>query len=148
MDIERSFVIFHHKRTNITKNDIRDMTIYKKCQQTGDTSIHDEYTYICQNSSGTIEMPLTGQQIKSICTMGDNNVAVEEVANNERVSEWMGKYSNEQIREAVAECGDWTDQDLSDRKANINRFVWAFAWDIFDSENPNENLAIDELQNI
>ena len=80
--------------------------------------------------------------------MGDNDVAVEEVSNDERLSEWMDKYSDEQILEAVAECGDWTDQDLSDRKANINRLVWVFAWDVFDSENPNENLAIDELQNI
>lgn len=80
--------------------------------------------------------------------MGDNDVAVEEVSNDERLSEWMYKYSDEQILEAVAECGDWTDQDLSDRKANINRLVWVFAWDVFDSETPNESLAIDGLQNI
>ena len=124
------------------------MTIYEKCKQTGDTSIHEEYTYICQNSSGSIELPLTGQQIKSICTMGDNDVAVEEVANDKRVCEWMDKYSDEEIRDAVAECGDWSDDDLSDRKSNINRLIWAFAWDVFDSENPNESLAIDELQHI
>ena len=80
--------------------------------------------------------------------MGDNDVAVEEVSNDERLSEWMDKYSDEQILEAVAECGGWTDKDLSDRKANINRLVWVFAWDVFDSEPPNESLAIDELQNI
>ena len=31
------------------------------------------------------------------------------------------------IINAVTECGDWTGQKLSDRKANINRLVWAFA---------------------
>ena len=78
------------------------MTIYEKCQKNGDTSIHNEYTYFCQNSSGTIKLPLNGWQIKNICTMGDNDVVVEEVINEERVCEWMGKYSDEQLRDAVA----------------------------------------------
>ena len=123
------------------------MNIYEKCQQTGDTSIHDEYTYICQNGSGTIELPLTGKQIKSICTIGDNDVAVDKVANDERVCKWISKYTDEQIHDTVVEYGDWSEEELSDRKTNINCLIWALAWDVFDSENPNESLAVDELQN-
>ena len=124
------------------------MTVYENCQWTGDISIHDEYTYICQNGSGTIELPLTGQQIKNICTIGENDVAVDEVTKDDCVSEWMSKYSDKQICDALAECGDWNEKDFSDRKTNINRLVWVLAWDVFDSENPNEYLAVDELQNI
>ena len=124
------------------------MTIYDKCQQAGDFNIHNEYTYICQSGSGTIELPLTGQQIKNICTIGENDVAVNDVANDERVCEWLNKYSDELICDTLAECGDWGEEDFSDRKTNINRLVWVLAWDVFDSENPNEYLAIEELQNI
>lgn len=78
-----------------------NMTIYDKCQQAGDFNIHNEYTYICQNGSGTIELPLIGRQIMSICRIGNNDVAVNEVANDERVYEWMNKYSDEQICDAL-----------------------------------------------
>lgn len=40
----------------------------------------------------------------------------------------------------------WSEEELIDRQANIHRLVWTLAWDVFDSENPNEYLAADELQ--
>jgi hypothetical protein len=30
--------------------------------------------------------------------------------------------------------------------SNIHRLVWLLAWDVFDSEDPNEYLAADALQ--
>ena len=122
------------------------MTLYEKCQQSGDTTIHDDYMYIVQNGSGNIEIPLTGEQIKSICTQGDNDLAVEAVCNDTRVSKWLKRYSAEQIREALVEYGNWSNEELFDNEANIQRLVWTLAWDTFDSDNPNDNLATDELQ--
>jgi hypothetical protein len=46
----------------------------------------------------------------------------------------------------LEEYGNWNEEELSDQKANINRLVWVLAWDIFDSENPNECLAVDDMQ--
>ena len=122
------------------------MTLYEKCQNTGDKEIHDDYVYIGQTSSGSIELPLTGKQIKSICTTGDNDVAVDAVVNDVKVQEWLGKYSDGQIKCALEEYGNWSDKELTDLKSNKSRLVWMMAWDIFDSEDPNENLAIDEMQ--
>ena len=122
------------------------MSLYEKCQQTGDMKIHDDYVYIGQNGSGSIELPLTGKQIKSICTTGNNDVAVDAVCNDTMVKEWLNRFSEENIKSALEEYGNWTEEELSDQKANINRLVWVLAWDIFDSENPNENLALDDMQ--
>lgn len=122
------------------------MSLYEKCQQTGDKSIHDDYVYIGQNSSGNIALPLTGQQIKIICTTGNNDIAVDAVCNDAKVKEWLDRYSKEQIISALAEYGNWTEEELSNQETNIKRLVWVLAWDIFDSENPNENLAVDEMQ--
>ena len=98
------------------------------------------------SSSGSIELPLTGKQIKSICTTGDNDVAVDVVVDDVKVQEWLGKYSDEQIRRALEEYGNWSDKELTDLKSNMSRLVWMMAWDIFDSDDPNESLAIDEMQ--
>ena len=122
------------------------MTLFERCQQTGDTSIHDDYVYIGQTSNGTIEIPLTGEQIKSICTTGYNEAAVDAVSNSQKTQEWMKRYTDTQIQQALAEYGNWSSEELVDRQANINRLVWTLAWDVFDSENPNDCLASDELQ--
>ena len=122
------------------------MSLYEQCQQSGDTNIHDDYVYIAQTGSGEIEIPLTGEQIKSICTMGDNDIAIAAVADNNKCQDWMNKYSDEQIQNALMEYGNWSEEELTDRQANIHRLVWTLAWDVFDSENPNEYLAVDELQ--
>lgn len=122
------------------------MSLYEKCQQTGDKKIHDVYVYIGQNRSGRIELPLTGKQIKSICTTGNNDVAVNAVCNDSKVKKWLDKYSDEQVKSALEEYGSWTEEELNDQEANKNRLVWVLAWDIFDSENPNESLAVDEMQ--
>lgn len=86
------------------------------------------------------------EQIKSICTTGDNDIAVDEVSNDAKVREWIGRYSDKVIKDALAENGAWNEEELSDRNINIKRIIWTLAWDLFDSENPNECLAIDELQ--
>ena len=122
------------------------MSLYEKCQQTGDMNIHDSYVYIGQNGSGSIELPLTGKQIKSICTTGNNDGAVDAVCNDAMVKEWLNRYSEEKVKSALEEYGNWNEEELSDQKANINRLVWVLAWDIFDSENPNECLAVDDMQ--
>ena len=122
------------------------MTLYERCQQIGDNEIHDDYVYIGQTGSGEIEIPLTGKQIRSICTTGDNDAAVEVVVNNASVKESLSKYSNEKIKSALEEYGNWSEEELCDNNVNVRRLVWVLAWDINDSENPNESLAIDEMQ--
>lgn len=92
------------------------MSLYEKCQQTGDMKIHDDYVYIGQNGSGSIELPLTGKQIKSICTTGNNDVAVDAVCNDTMVKEWLNRFSEEIIKSALEEYGNWTEEELSDQK--------------------------------
>ena len=118
----------------------------EKGLQAGDTTIHDELVYVGQTSSGRIEIPLTGEQVKSICTQGNNDIAVAVVAKSAKVKEWMENYSDELLRSELLEYGNWTEDDLTDRVTNIERMVWSLAWDIFDSENPNDSLAADDLQ--
>ena len=117
------------------------MNNYERCQLTGDTMIHDRYVYLGQTGSGEIVIPLTGKQIKSICTIGNNDEAVKAVSKNKRVSEAMSHYSNEVMIKTLKEYGTWSDEELTDRVANILRLIWTQAWDIFESENPNEYLA-------
>lgn len=122
------------------------ISIYEECQQNGDNEIHDDYVYIGQTSSGEIEIPLTGKQIKSICTMGENDLAVDAVCSDPTVKECIGKHSDEKIRKVLEEYGNWSEEELNNPKANNRRLVWSLAWNIFDSDNPNDYLAIDEMQ--
>ena len=124
------------------------MTLYEKCQQAGDTSIHDDYVYIGQTSSGEIEIPLKGEQIKAICTQGQNDWAVAEVCQSPHIKTWMKRYSDTQLCTSLSETGEWSEEELAanSREENIKRLVWLLAWDIFDGQNPNEHLAADELQ--
>ena len=122
------------------------MTHYRKCQIDGDTTIHDELLYIGQTTYGEIEIPLRGRDIKAICTTGENDLAVESVADSPCIRMWMERYGDETIQRVLTECGCWTEEELSQRRANIHRLVWLLAWDVFDSEDPNEYLAADALQ--
>lgn len=124
------------------------MSLYEKCQMSGDKEIHDNYMYIGQSGSGIIEIPLTGRQIKSICTSGDNDIAVDAVCSDAKVKEYLAKYSDEQIRSVLEEYGNWDEEELHDREANISRLVWTLAWDIYDKDNPNDSLAVDDMQSI
>ena len=122
------------------------MTHYEKCHIDGDTTIHDELLYIGQTTCGRIEIPLKGSEIKSICTTGDNDMAVETVANSPFIGNWLERYSDEMIQHVLAEYSCWSEEELTQRQSNIHRLVWLLAWDIFDSENPQEYLAVDTLQ--
>ena len=122
------------------------MTHYGKCRIDGDTTIHDELLYIGQTTCGEIEIPLKGRDIKAICTTGENDLAVESVADSPYVRMWMERYGDETIQHALAEYGCWTESELTKRLSNIHRLVWLLAWDVFDSEDPNEYLAADALQ--
>lgn len=123
------------------------MTHYGKCRIDGDTTIHDELLYIGQTTCGEIEVPLKGRDIKAICTTGENDLAVEAVADSPRIRMWMERYGDETIQRVLTECGCWTEEELSQRRANIHRLVWLLAWDVFDSEDPCEHLTADALQN-
>ncbi len=122
------------------------MTHFENYHIDGDTSIHDELVYIGQTTCGRIEIPLKGSEIKSICTTGDNDMAVETVANSPFICNWLERYSDEMIQNVLAEYGSWSEEELTQRQSNIHRLVWLLAWDIFDSENPQEYLAVDTLQ--
>ena len=122
------------------------MTHYEKCHIDGDTTIHDELLYIGQTTCGEIEIPLRGRDIKAICTTGENDLAVESVADSPYVRMWMERYGDETIQHALAEYGCWTESELTKRLSNIHRLVWLLAWDVFDSEDPGEHLAMDALQ--
>lgn len=122
------------------------MTLYEKVKQSGNYSIHSDYVYIGQSSDGTIEIPLTGEQILSICTSGSNDLASEWVSRDEHVAEYMERYSDEQMVNVILEYGAWDEKELTNRQQNIERLVWLLAWDVFDDENPNNHLAIDEMQ--
>lgn len=122
------------------------MTHYEKCHIDGDTTIHDELLYIGQTTCGRIEIPLKGSEVKSICTSGDNDIAVETVANSPFIRNWLERYSDDMIQYVLAEYGSWSEEELTQRESNIHRLIWLLAWDIFDSENPQEYLAVDTLQ--
>lgn len=122
------------------------MGLYEKVMASGDTKIHDRYIYILQSGSGTIKIPITGKLIKEICTIGSNDAAVEKACKHWRVKEKLAKYTDEELAEELSEYGTLDEDELKNRKDNEARIVWSLAWDVFDSENPNEYLAIDELQ--
>ena len=89
------------------------MTHYEKCHIDGDTTIHDELLYIGQTTCGEIEIPLRGRDIKAICTTGENDLAVEAVADSPRIRMWMERYDDETIKRALAGYGCWTEDELS-----------------------------------
>ena len=122
------------------------MGLYEKVMASGDTRIYDRLIYILQSGDGTIEIPITGKLIKEICTSGSNDGAVEKACKHWRVKEKLAQYTDEELAEELSEYGAWDEDELKSRKDNEARIVWALAWDVFDSENPNEYLAIDELQ--
>ena len=46
------------------------------------------------------------------------------------VSKQLDKFTPEQLRESLKECGAWDEDDLSDHAANRLRVVWIAAGDI------------------
>jgi len=122
------------------------MGLYEKVMASGDTQIHDRYIYILQSGSGNIEIPITGKLIKEICASGSNDAAVEKACKHWRVKKKLAQYTDEELAEELSKYGAWDEDELKNRKDNEARIVWSLAWDVFDSENPNEYLAIDELQ--
>lgn len=122
------------------------MGLYEKVIASGDTQIHDRYIYILQSGSGNIEIPITGKLIKEICASGSNDAAVEKACKHWRVKKKLAQYTDEELAEELSKYGAWDEDELKNRKDNEARIVWSLAWDVFDSENPNEYLAIDELQ--
>lgn len=121
------------------------MEIYDYRINLGDKSIHDDYVYIGQSGSGDIEIPLTGKQIKSICTQGDNEENVIQVCKSPLVRDVLRKYTDVQVHDALVEYGDWDEEELKDRRANEICLIWLLSWDISDSENPNDFLAVNSL---
>ena len=75
--------------------------------------LQDDKVYIAQTTCGTIEIPLTGEDINSICTSGPNDLAVEYVCSKPSLRNWMTQYSKELIREEVRDYGNWTEEELA-----------------------------------
>jgi len=101
----------------------------------------EKQVYLAQTGSGRIVIPLTGEEINSICTMGSNDAAVESVCNQPSLCCWMTRYSKELIREEIRSYGDWTEDELSNDENNLQRLVWLLAWDVFDADDPDLFLA-------
>ena len=110
--------------------------------------LQDDKVYIALSTCGTIEIPLTGEDINSICKWGtSNDEDVEYVCNNPKLRSWMNRYSKELIREEVRDYGNWTEEELANDEDNIQRLVWLLSWEIFESEDPDFYLANEEFQN-
>ena len=103
--------------------------------------LQDDKVYIAQTTCGTIEIPLTGEDINSICTSGPNDLAVEYVCSKPSLRNWMTQYSKELIREEVRDYGNWTEEELANDEDNIQRLVWILSWELSDSEDPDLYLA-------
>ena len=106
----------------------------------------EKKVYIAQTGSGRIEIPLTGEEINSICTMGSNDAAVESVCNKPRLRCWMMRYSKELIREEIRSYSDWTEEELSSDEDNLQRLVWLLAWNVSDSDDPDSFLADEDYE--
>lgn len=109
-------------------------------------TLEDNKVYIAQTTCGLIEVPLTGEEINSICSSGYNDEAVEFVCEKPCLRCWMSRYSKELIREKVREYGNWTEEDLANDKDNLQHLIWLLAWDVFDCDDPDSYLATEEIR--
>ena len=106
----------------------------------------EKQIYLAQTGSGRIVIPLTGEEINSICTMGSNDAAVESVCNKPCLRCWMTRYSKELIREEIRDYSDWTEEELSSDEENLQRLVWLLAWDVSEADDPDSFLANEEIR--
>ena len=104
--------------------------------------------YIASTGSGRIEVPLTGEEINSICTPGPNDMAVKYVCDKPSLRSWMSRYSKELIREEAKEYGAWSDEELANDEDTLHRIIWILAWNEFEEEDPDSHLADEEFQQL
>lgn len=87
-------------------------------------------TYIWTTGSGRIEIPLTQDQIDSVCHPGPNDLAVAALP--------KPNLDPELLRSELREYGTWDDDELRFHESNVERILWIACWDVF--ERPEDYI--------
>lgn len=98
-------------------------------------------------SSCVIDLAMKGSDILDIAQSGDNGPACERVKSEKYIRHQLDKFSDEEIRNVIDECGaDYSEEDLQDRNANETRLLWFAAWNAADDEEAHELGEIEKMR--
>jgi hypothetical protein len=90
--------------------------------------------YFC-TSSGRIELCLTKSQARKASHPGPCDADVRELSQVPAIRRQLQKLDPELLRKELKEYGAWSDDDLADHDANLQRILWIAAGDIHEEAN-------------
>lgn len=83
------------------------------------------------SSCGRIELPLFKQEYTTIPCSGAADDAVSSLYNQSNIIRRFDKYNDDVLFKVVREIfADYKDEELKDRKANIERILWVACLDL------------------
>lgn len=98
-------------------------------------------------SSSVINLAMKGSDILAIAQSGDNGPACERVKSEKYIRHQLDKFSDEEIRNVIDECGaDYSEEELRDRNENESRLLWLAAWNAADDDEISELGEIEKLR--
>lgn len=90
--------------------------------------------YFC-TSSGRIELCLTKSQARKASHPGPCDADVRELSQVPAIRRQLQKLDPQVLRQELKEYGAWSDDDLTDHDANLQRILWIAAGDIHEEAN-------------
>jgi hypothetical protein len=87
-------------------------------------------TIYWSSSSGAIELSLTLAQASKGYHQGQCDLDIAELRSDPQISGQLDKLTPAAVRETLKEYGAWSDVELSDHGANLDRLLWIACADL------------------
>ena len=112
------------------------------------TDKRDEFVCISYGN-GYVELFMTLDQIESIATIGENDLAVEEVSKDPIIKKQFEQYSDETIEKAFKDIGIDEEGRTFTREEQEQYILWSMAWTHIDDETEDyETYPREYVENI
>ena len=114
------------------------------------TAIDKQNEFVCISyGSGYVELFMTLEQVESIATIGENDLAVEEVSKDPIIKKQFEQYSDETIEKAFKDIGIDEEGRTFTREEQEQYILWSMAWTHIDDETEDyETYPREYVENI
>ena len=114
-----------------------------KMPRKNDPEIYDDLVYVLMDSSGRVEIPMSGWDVKRVAC--DYHTALC-YGKDEEVSKLFARYSDQILYDIARSCGELDKNELKDREKCIAWILLLLACDLCEYEKPNMFIAVEKLQ--
>lgn len=107
--------------------------LYKEIRTMKAIDKHNEFVCISYGS-GYVELFMTLEQVESIATIGENDLAVKEVLKDLIIKKQFKRYSDEIIEKAFKDIGIDEQDKTFTREEQEQYILWCMAWTHIDDD--------------